>query len=111
MLAWIDLTGPRHSLTLFGIRLVGFNGENARKLLLSLALILLLMLLSRLLRGITRLLPQNVRQERIGFWIRQAISVTLTMLMVVGFLSIWFEDPARLGTMMGLFSAGLAFAL
>lgn len=33
------------------------------------------------------------------------------MLFLLGLLSIWFDDPARLATGIGLVTAGLAFAL
>ena len=37
-------------------------------------------------------------------------SLFTTGLLIVGFLSIWFDDPARLTTAFGLVTAGLAFA-
>jgi small-conductance mechanosensitive channel len=51
---------------------------------------------------------ENVRAE---FWTRQGVSLAMAVLMVVGILSIWFDDPARLATGLGLLTAGLAFAL
>ena len=33
------------------------------------------------------------------------------MVLILGILSIWFNDPTRLATAFGLVSAGLAFAL
>ncbi|GAC1406976.1 MAG: hypothetical protein NVSMB6_03960 [Burkholderiaceae bacterium] len=45
------------------------------------------------------------------FWSRQGISLLSAVVIVVGLLSIWFNDPARLATAFGLMSAGLAFAL
>jgi len=45
------------------------------------------------------------------FWGRQAIRVITAALLVLGFLSIWFDDPARLTTVLGLISAGVAIAL
>ena len=51
------------------------------------------------------------RNERVMFWIRQGASVLAAILSILALLSIWFDDPARLTTGLGLFSAGLAFAL
>ena len=45
------------------------------------------------------------------FWMRQAVSLLATIVLIVGLLSIWFNDPTRLATAFGLMSAGLAFAL
>lgn len=45
------------------------------------------------------------------FWTRQAIHFTTAVVIVVGVASIWFDDPARLATALGLMGAGLAFAL
>ena len=42
---------------------------------------------------------------------RQAIALGTTLLLVLGALSIWFNDPTRLATALGLVTAGLAFAL
>jgi small-conductance mechanosensitive channel len=45
------------------------------------------------------------------FWTRQGISLLAAVLLILGLLSIWFNDPTRLATAFGLISAGLAFAL
>jgi len=45
------------------------------------------------------------------FWIRQGASITAAVLSAVALLSIWFDDPQRLTTGLGIFGAGLAFAL
>ena len=51
------------------------------------------------------------RNERVLFWTRQAASTVAFVLIVVSLLSIWFDDPQRLATGIGIFGAGLAFAL
>jgi small-conductance mechanosensitive channel len=51
------------------------------------------------------------RNERVMFWTRRGASMTAALLAVVALLSIWFDDPERLTTGLGIFSAGLAFAL
>lgn len=44
-------------------------------------------------------------------WTGQAIKLATAVLLVLGVLSIWFDDPTRLATALGLVTAGLAFAL
>ena len=51
------------------------------------------------------------RAEQCRFWTRQAIQVFSAVVLVVGLVSIWFDDPTRLATALGLVTAGLAFAL
>jgi small-conductance mechanosensitive channel len=105
-----SLTPPSPlALELFDIRLVGFNAENGKKLLFTLILIVGLMLISRLLRSVTQGVSR--RGERIAFWVRQGIHVFTALALIVGLVSIWFDDPTRLTTAMGLFTAGIAFAL
>ncbi|WP_340317365.1 mechanosensitive ion channel family protein [Rhizorhabdus argentea] len=48
---------------------------------------------------------------RFRFWLRQAISIAVAALLILGIVSIWFDDPTRLTTAVGLVTAGLAFAL
>src|SRR5205085_12431407 len=63
------------------------------------------------LRAITRLLVGTERNERIAFWTKQGIRLLLFLLLIIGFVSIWFSDPSRLTTFLGLVTAGIAFAL
>ncbi len=97
-------------MEIFGIRLVGINAENGQKLLLTLAFIAIVILVHRFLIASVRvLLP--ARHERVRFWTQQAIGLTTALVLIAGFLSIWFDDPLRLATALGLVTAGLAFAL
>jgi len=43
--------------------------------------------------------------------VRQAANLITGTLLVLGLLSIWFDDPTRLATALGLVAAGLAFAM
>src|SRR4051812_34228861 len=94
-----------------GIRFVGVNQENGEKLLLTIGFALGILLLRALIVGIAHLVTGRHRNERIMFWTRQGASITAAVLGVVALLSIWFDDPQRLTTGLGIFSAGLAFAL
>jgi small-conductance mechanosensitive channel len=93
-----------------GVRFIGINAETGYKLLLSvlfLAVILLVRaLLSRMLRA-SGASPSG----RVAFWQRQALSVGVALLTLIALVSIWFDDPERLTTGLGLMGAGLAFAL
>lgn len=101
--------GPQGALHLWGIKLVGFNAENGGKLLFTLGLIAAMVLLSKLLRLVGKGLSR--RHARGAFWYRQGVHVVTAVLLIVGITSIWFDDPTRLTTALGLVTAGLAFAL
>jgi small-conductance mechanosensitive channel len=95
---------------IFGIRLVGVNAENGQKLLLTLVFVAILFLLRSVAAGLARLaVPRG--DERARFWVRQGLNLASAVLLLLGLLSIWFDDPTRLATGVGLVTAGLAFAL
>jgi small-conductance mechanosensitive channel len=100
-------------MEMFGINWVGIDAENGRKLLLSLLFIALVLLISTGLRGLVNLVlgrtDHATKQTR--FWTRQGVSLLAALVLIIGLLSIWFNDPTRLATAFGLMSAGLAFAL
>jgi len=93
------------------VRLLFFTEENGIKLVLTLALILALVLVRWVLRALVRLLVRGIENERARFWSRQAVNIGVAFGLLLGMLSIWFDDPARLATGVGLVTAGLAFAL
>src|SRR5581483_11110836 len=99
------------AIELFGIRLVGVNAENARKLLLTIIFLILVWLLSCALRWLAHAFVRGHRGKRVEFWTRQGIQLVTAFVQIIGVLSIWFNDPGRLATFLGLFTAGLAFAL
>ncbi len=96
-----------------GINWVGINAENGKKVLLSLAFVAVVLVASAVLRWIVGLFLNRTDHSTIQtkFWTRQAVSLAAAVTLVVGLLSIWFNDPTRLATAFGLMSAGLAFAL
>jgi small-conductance mechanosensitive channel len=108
---WVRLVGASRTLEIGGVELVGVSAENGTKLLISLVLILSLVLLSRGLRYLlARILPRQ-QDERARFWSREGVRLLSAALLLVGLVSIWFDDPGRLTTALGLVTAGLAFAL
>lgn len=107
----ITLVGPTRAVQMFGVKLVGVNAENGHKLLFSIIFILLLLLVNRCVsRLLGKLLPSR-DSVRVTFWSQQAIHLAAAVVLVVGLVSIWFDDPARLTTALGLVTAGVAFAL
>ncbi len=100
-------------MTFLGIDWVGVNAENGRKLLLSLVFIAIVLLGSRGLRALVGMVANKGDTPSIQtrFWTRQGVSLLAAVLLILGLLSIWFNDPTRLATAFGLMSAGLAFAL
>ena len=107
----IEVAGPRRAVEILGVELVGVNAENGRKVVLTIVFVLLVLLLSRLLRAAAGAVLRGRRDARIAFWWRQGIGVMTGVVMLIGVASIWFDDPARLATALGLITAGLAFAL
>ncbi len=98
-------------MDLLGIHWVGVTEQNGSRLLLSF-LFTGVVLLAR--AGLRRILRRSIRGEgarQARFWIHQGLNLVSTLVIVFGLMSIWFDDPARLATAIGLFSAGLAFAL
>jgi small-conductance mechanosensitive channel len=98
-------------MTFMGIRLVGVTAETGQKALLTVAFIVGILLLRAAVVAMTGLITGRQPNERVMFWTRQGGSVIAAILSVVALLSIWFDDPERLTTGLGLFGAGLAFAL
>lgn len=107
---WVHLVGPHQSLQIFGVRLVGLNAENGRKLLLTIIFLGIVWLIGVGARAVSRSLFRDRNDKRFRFWNRQVIQLATAVLQVIGIVSIWF-DAGRLTTFLGLFSAGLAFAL
>jgi small-conductance mechanosensitive channel len=106
---FLQLVGPTHSLTVKGVKLLGFDPQSARKLLFTLCFFAFMYCVSKLLRLIAERLG-GARQST-AFWTGQGISLVTFLLSIIGFISIWFDNPSRLATGAGLASAGLAFAL
>ena len=107
---WIELSGPNNAVHIFGIRLVGITAENGMKFLVSLFFVAGVFVAMRLVRSLLRRLLRK-RSYRAQFWARQGLTLATATTLVVGLLSIWFNDPTRLATALGLATAGLVFAL
>ena len=69
------------------------------------------LLLSAVLRRLARRVLRERCDVRTEFWAGQGIKVFTAVLLILGVFSVWFDDPTRLTTALGLVTAGLAFAL
>lgn len=98
-------------MEVFGVKLVGFNPENGHKLILTIGSILLLIVIKWIITQTLQRVYKAKESLKLRFWSRQGVNLLFSFLMLVAFLSIWFDDPRRLTTGLGLVTAGLAFAL
>ncbi len=98
-------------MQVFGIKLIGVNAHTGEKLVFTLAIVIAYFLLRFILKEITRLVFARYDQNRLRFWVRQTINLTTTIILFVGLLSIWFDNPRNFATAVGLAGLGLSFAL
>src|SRR5581483_671395 len=97
-------------MKILGIPLLRFSAENGKKLLLTVAFIVAVIVASRLLHWLARgILGKRVGQAH--FWTKQTIRIVVTIVFVIGVVSIWFDNPSRLGQAAAFVTAGLAIAL
>jgi len=91
----------------------GLTEQNLTKAAISLLVIAATWLLRRLARAALKIFARGETGPAIirRFWGHQAINVVTSLCTLFALASIWFDDPARLATALGLIGAGLAFAL
>jgi small-conductance mechanosensitive channel len=107
----LQLVGPKQTVILFGVKLVGVNAENGKKLLFSVIFVVCVFLFGKFLRWIVRGRSWDKKSKRVAFWTRQGISIAVAIITVIGLISLWFDNPGTLTTAAGMVTAGLAFAL
>lgn len=107
------LCRDRRAVRFLGMDWAGLTPGNGHRLLESVAFIAIVVLAGRGLRALAGVMCSRSAQGgvQIRFWSRQGISLLTADVLVLGILSIWFSDPARLASAFGLVLAGLAFAL
>ncbi|MBE7182620.1 MAG: mechanosensitive ion channel, partial [Terriglobus roseus] len=106
----MQFVGPSHNLQIYGVKLLGVDAQNGRKLLFSIVFLALLWILRGVLQAVAKI--ARTRESRTAvFWTGQGVSLVTFSVGVLGLMSIWFDNPARLATGVGLVGAGLAFAL
>jgi len=96
---------------LFGITLIGATPSNLHKLLLTAGFIAVAFVLTWLLRSILGLFIGTRSGTRFQFWAKQGVSLVIAAILMLGIMSIWFDNPSRLAAVLGLVGAGIAFAL
>lgn len=106
---FIQFVGDKHNLQVGGVKLLGIDADNGRKLLFTVIFFLVLYLLSTALTYLARRI--GGKRQKAAFWTGQGVSLVVFLLALLGFLSIWFDNPGRLATGAGLVGAGLAFAM
>jgi small-conductance mechanosensitive channel len=104
-------SAPVEGAHMFGVTLIGATAENGRKLLLTIAFILVALLVGWAVRSVLRMLIGSRTGTRVQFWARQAVSLFVAAVVLLGIASIWFDNPARLAGVVGIIGAGIAFAL
>jgi small-conductance mechanosensitive channel len=105
------VSGSSHGLQLFGVTLIGATPENLHKLLLTFGFILVAFAITWLLRTFLGLFIGSRSGTRFQFWAKQGVSLIVAAILILGIMSIWFDNPARLAGVLGLIGAGVAFAL
>ncbi|OHB54385.1 MAG: mechanosensitive ion channel protein MscS [Planctomycetes bacterium GWF2_42_9] len=103
--------GPKGAIHVFGVKLVGFTLENGMKLLLTFLIFFVIWMTAKILRFFIRRYMRGRIDVSALFWSNQAIKLLLTFFSVIFFISVWFDDPKRLTTGIGLIAVGLTFAL
>lgn len=98
-------------MELYGVKLIGISPHTGEKALFTLVLFGAFVLLRFVLKALSCLAFANRHNIGPRFWARQGIDLVTTIVLMIGFVSIWFDNPANLATGVGLASAGLAFAL
>ena len=106
-----DFTGQDHTLRILGVRMLGINAPTGKKLLLTAVFAVGIWALSKLLTAIAKAAMRHRDDVRARFWSRQAVHMLTTLLFVLCVVSIWLDDPGRIGTVAGVITAGLAVAL
>jgi len=105
------LLDPSDAIEILGIRLVGLSLDNGKRLLLTLLFIGAAWLLYRSAMALADWLQRSGRHERLLFWLRQGARLATGTFLFLTVVSIWFDNPTSLATVLGLITAGLAFAM
>jgi small-conductance mechanosensitive channel len=99
-----------HRVTFGGIGLIGFTAETTTKLWLTLGVTLAIVGARLVIGWIVRGVAGRRAHERIAFWTNQTVSLAALGLMLITCASIWFDDTARLTSVAGIATAGIAIA-
>lgn len=81
------------------------------KILFTIAFLIVLQLLPRIASAFIRESSRDRYNGRIWFWAEQGLNLITAVLLILGLLEIWFDNPNWLATAIELVIAGVAFAL
>ena len=95
----------------FGVTLIGATSHNLHKLLLTFAFIASAWAIAGVLRLVLKLFIGSRTGTRFQFWAKQGVSLIVAAILILGILSVWFDNPARLASALAVVGAGVAFAL
>ena len=99
------------AVRIFGVTLIGATPHNLHKLLLTLGFIAVAWTFAWILRQILKLFIGTRSGTRFQFWAKQGVSLVVAGIVILGIMSIWFDNPTQLAAFLGLVGAGVAFAL
>lgn len=94
-----------------GVRLVGLDAHTGLKLGYTIVLIVALIALRWVARKLVRLMLRGRANTSPRFWARQGINLASAVILVLGALSIWFDNGLHAAAAAGIISAGVAFAM
>ena len=95
----------------FGVTLIGATPHNLHKLLLTFAFIATAWAFAWAVRQVLKLFIGSRTGTRFQFWAKQGVSLVVAAILILGILSVWFDNPARLASALAVVGAGVAFAL
>jgi small-conductance mechanosensitive channel len=90
--------------------LIGITRDTAARLWMTLGVIGAIVLVRLVASLITRAAGRRHTHVRAVFWTNQAASLAALVFVLIGCVLIWFDDTARLTTVAGLATAGIAIA-
>ena len=104
-------SAPSEGVRLFGVTLIGATSHNLHKLILTFVFIAIAFATGWAIRSALKLFIGTRGGTRFQFWAKQGLSLIIAAILILGVMSIWFDNPARLAAFLGLVGAGVAFAL
>jgi small-conductance mechanosensitive channel len=99
------------AVRIFGVTLIGATPHNLHKLILTVGFIAVAWIFAWVLRQILKQFIGTRSGTRFQFWAKQGVSLVIAAVVILGIMSIWFDNPAQLASVLGLIGAGIAFAL
>ena len=88
------------AVRIFGVTLIGATPHNLHKLLLTLGFIAVAWIFAWALRQVLKLFIGTRSGTRFQFWAKQGVSLVVAALVILGIMSIWFDSPAQLASVL-----------